>query len=413
MNSGGRVSLLTRGLLLWLAATPVCRAAWDFTAPGEPSRNWSVSLNNGVQYDDNFNGTETDRQAGIQYTSDLTLRAKFPWERAFVAGQYDYGIIYPENNTLGGVEQTHNLNLSVNFSVNPRLLLSVTENFIDSVQPQLVQTAAGVPPTVIIAGAYIYDNVGASVSYSLAPRWSMSVAGSWDIWKYGEALYATNNNHEDYSSTLSLYYSIDPRTIVGVNYQYAGDIYTNPGFKNGLNASSNTGYLSLTHQFNPKLTLVLNGGYTVRDSEDGTTSTAPSAFGSLAYNYGPKDTISLVGAESLNSSGIGYNQGFTAEENESVALQVNHRFTARLYTVVEATYVHSAFTAEVLDQFLVPKNVTPTEDSITAHWGIRYDFRQWLSAGVDYYYTKLTSSEVVFASPYYRDQIGVSLTLTY
>ena len=108
------------------------------------------------------------------------------------------------------------------------------------------------------------------MSYSLTPRWTASVSGNWDIWRYQEAAYATNNNHMDYSVTLSGVYSMNPRTALGVNYQYGGDIYNNPGFKNGLNADYNTGYLSLTHQFNPKLALVLNGGYTVRNSEDGT-----------------------------------------------------------------------------------------------------------------------------------------------
>ncbi len=206
------------------------------------------------------------------------------------------------------MDQSHTLNISEIYSLNPRLILSLNEGFVNSLQPQLVQTAAGVPATIIQAGTYLYDVVGANVSYSLTPRWTASVSGNWDIWRYQEALYATNNNHMDYSVTLSAVYSVNPRTTVGVNYQYAEDIYTNPGFKNGLNGYSNTGYLSLTHQFNPKLALVLNGGYTVRNSEDGTTSTSPSGYGSLIYNYGPLDSISLIGAESLSAASIGYNQ---------------------------------------------------------------------------------------------------------
>jgi hypothetical protein len=288
VKSVGRISILVWAVFLVLVAPPVCRAAWDITPAGDPGRNWGVALSSGVQYDDNFNGTEFDRQSGLQYTSDLTLHAKVVDQRSLLSGQYDYGIVYPSNKQLGGVNQSHNLNVSENFSVNPRLLLAVNENFVNSVQPQLVLTAAGVPPTVIIAGTYIYDSIGASVSYALTPRWNMSISGNWDIWSYDETIYATNDNHQDYSTTLSAIYSINPRTTVGVNYEYGGDVYTRAGPQNGLNAYFNTGYLSLTHQFNPKLALVLNGGYTVRDSGDGTVSTAPSAYGSLIYNYGPK-----------------------------------------------------------------------------------------------------------------------------
>ncbi len=413
MKSGGRVSILSRGLFLLLVATPVCHAAWDFTAPGEPNRNWSAALSSSLQYDDNFNATETNRQSGFRYSSDLTLRARIPWERFLLNGQYDYGVSYPNNYFLGGVNESHTLNASGIYTLNPRLILSLGENFVYSLQPQLVQTAAGVPVSIIQAGTYLYDAVGANVSYSLTPRWTASVSGNWDIWRYQELAFATNNDHQDYSMTLSAIYSVDTRTTVGVNYQYAGDIYTNPGFENGLNAYSNTGYLSLAHQFNPKLALVLNGGYTVRNAEDGTTSTSPSGYGSLIYNYGPVDTISLIVAQSLSSAGIQYSHSYSAQETTSFDLRVNHRFTPRLHTTVEATYAYNTFTAPLLNQQLQVRTATPNDEAITAHWGIGYDFRIWLSAGVDYYYSRLLSSDVNLVQPYSRDQISVSLTLVY
>ena len=372
-----------------------------------------MALNSGVQYDDNWDGSESNRLSGVRYISDLTLRAKVPQGRSLLTGQYDYGIVYPANNQLGGADQTHALTISENYSVNPRLLLTLNENFVNSLQPQLVQTAVGAPATIIQAGTYLYDAVGANVSYSLTPRWTASVSGTWDIWRYQEALYATNNNHEDYSATLSALYAINTRTTVGVNYQYGGDIYTNPGFKNGLNAEYNTGYLSLTHQFNPELALVLNGGYTVRSAEDGQTTTSPSGYASLIYNYGPLDSISLIGAESLSASSVGYNQSFGAQQTLSLDLQVNHRFTVRLHTVVEASYSDNSFTAALLNQQHQVRNTTPSDQSITAHWGIGYDFRVWLSAGINYYYTKLLSSDVNLVQPYSRDQIGLNVTLTY
>jgi predicted porin len=161
------------------------------------------------------------------------------------------------------------------------------------------------------------------------------------------------------------------------------------------------------------LALVLNGGYTVRDSGDGSTSTAPSAFGSLTYNYGPLDTISLIAAESLSSASIGITRSFSAQESSSVALQVNHRFTTGLHTALAATYVYSTFTSEVLGQNLVPQNVTPSDQAITAHVGIGYYFQKWLDVELRYDYTKLLSSNVELVQPYSRDQIGVNLTLTY
>jgi len=413
VKPGRRVSVLCRAVFLLLAATPVCRGAWDFTAPGEPNRNWGATVASGVEYDDNFNSTEFNRQSGYRLTSDLTLRARVVGERSLLNGVYDYGVLYPNYLHLGGVSQSHNLNASATYAVNPRLFLSLNENFVGSVQPQLVQTIAKVPVTIVQAGTYMYDFVGASASYSLTRRWTMSCAGNWDIWRYQETVYATNNDHEDYSVTLSALYSLDPRTVVGVNYQYAADTYTHPGPENSLNGDANTGYLSLTRQFNPKLSLALNGGYTVRTSGDGTSSTGPSAYGALVYNYGPLSTITLTAAQTLNAASVAGTRSFSAQENTSFNLQVNHRITVRLHTIIEGSYVYSTFTLPVVGQTLVPQNVSPIEQSMVGHWGIGYDFRQWVSATLDYYYSRLISSDVNLAQPYSRDTVSVRVVLAY
>jgi hypothetical protein len=414
VKSSWRISILSLALLpAWMAPT-MCRAAWELTLPGEPARNWGVGVSTGAQYDDNFNSTENNRISGFRYTSDLKLSVKVPWQRSLLSRLYDYGLLYPSNiPKLGGVDQSHTLNISENYSLNPRLTLSLNDNFVNSVQPQLVQGASGAPATIIQAGTYYYDMFGGMVTYSLTPRWTTSLSGNWDIWRYQEPAFATNYNREDYSATLSALYAVSPRTILGVNYQYAADTYTNPGFRNGLDAYSNTGYLSMTHQFNPKLALVLNGGYTVRNSADGTTSTAPSGYGSLIYNYGPLDSISLVVVQSLSSASLAYTRSFSAQQTTSMDLQVNHRFTARLHTALEASYSYNSFTAELLNQQFQLQNVKPNYQAITTHWGLIYDFRVWLSAGLDYYYTTLLSSDVLVVQPYSRDQIGVRLILAY
>jgi hypothetical protein len=408
-----RVSVLWLAAVFSLTATSVCRGAWDFTAPGEPNRNWSASLASSAQYDDNFNSTEFHRQTGYRLSSDLTLRVKDVGQRSLLNGQYDYGVLYPNYNHVGGVSQTHTLIASASYAFSPRLLLSLNENFVDSVQPQLVQTIDKVPVTLIQAGTYIYDQVGASAIYSLTRRWTASCSGSWDIWRYQETAIATNNDHEDYSVTLSALYSVDPRTVLGVNYQYAANTYTHPGPKNSLNGEADTGYLSVTHQFNPKLSLALNGGYTVRTSGDGSSTTAPSGYGSLVYNYGPASTIALVAAETLSTANVGGTGGFSAQENTSFNLQVNHRITAKLHTIIEGSYVYSTFTLPIVGQTLVPHDVTPNEQFMTGHWGIGYDFRVWLSAAFDYNYYRVMSSSVLLAQPYSRDVVALRVVLTY
>jgi hypothetical protein len=384
-------------------------ALWDLTTPGDPNRSWGVNVTTSAEYDDNFNSVQHNPQAGVRLAEDIKFRASVPLERLFAGLQYDYQINYPEDIHRGGVAQTHILNLSANCSVSPRLGLSLNENYTSTFVPGLVLGPNGVPVTIASAGNYVYDGVVASAYYALTPRWTTSVSGSWDIWRYGQTANATNYNHEDYSMTLSAIYAVDARTTVGVNYQYAQTVYVNPGLDNGLNGYANTAFLSLTRRFNPRLSLTLNGGYTIQDSANGTESTSPSGSGSLVYNYGPSSTISLTIAQSLSEASVGIARGFSAQENTSLALQINHRITVNLHTLADVTYNYSSFTAPLTPTI----TVSPNDQAITAHIGIGYDFKQWASAVMDYSHTELISPNPTLIAPYTRNVISIGMTLTY
>lgn len=391
-----------------MAARAYC-AGWDLTAPGDPNRSWSVTLSTAGSYDDNFNATEKNRQQALRLLSDLKFRANVPLDRLFMGAQYDYTVDYPRDLKLGGYDESHNLNLSANYTFNPRLTLGLNEIFINSLEPQLVQGPANAPISIVHNGTYIYDTVSGTLNYLLTPRWSLSAGGSWDIWRYEDQAAAIANDREDYSASLSALYAVDTRTTVGVNYQYSEVTYVDPGLDNGLNAYANTAYLSLVRRFNPRLSGTLNGGYTVRRSENGSTATSPSAFGSLVYNYGLDNTISLTLAQSLSDATTSVNRQFSSQENTTSAIQINHRFTVRLRAQAVATYTYSSF-----NQPLSPtKTVKPNDQAITAHLGLNYAFRDWLSATLDYYRYDLTSSDSTLVPPYTRDQVNFGITLTY
>jgi hypothetical protein len=398
-------------MMLWLMATRVAFAGWEFTPPGDPNRNWATTVTLRGIYNDNFWSTEKNRQSGLQLSSDMALRATVPLERLFMGLNYDYGVAYPRDIKLGGINETHNLTFGANYTYSPRLTLSVNENYVSSIQPQLVQTQAGVPVTVVQAGDYTYNNAGGNLNYALTPGWSLSLNGNWDIWRYQVPSYAQSNDREDYQTTLSAVHVFGPRTFAGVNYQYGQNIFVNPGTNNILNAQWHTGYLSLVERLNPRLSLQLNGGYTIRESGDGTVSTAPSAYGSLAYNYGPDDTISLtVGHALTEATAIAmFTRQFSASENTTVAFLINHRLTVRLRAAADVSYV--------LSSFEVPVSVLALSgqaQSFSGHLGVSYAFRDWLSVVLDYYYTRYTQSMSGLPGfSFDRNQVGLGLSLTY
>lgn len=420
--------------LCLLSARPGFSQGWDFTHAGDPNRNWGGTVTESVGYDDNFNATEKNQESGARISTDVKLRASIPFERLFVGMQYNYDVIYPQtpgsghgSNSVGaaGINQTHNLNLSANYTANPRLTLGLTENFVNSLEPSLVQNNT----TVVQDGTYEYNNVGASMNFLLSPRWTMTVVGGWDIWEYQSSI-ASNNNHQDYTATLSALYALDTRTTIGLNYQYGSSTYVDPGIDNGLNSVSQTLYLSFVRRFNPQLSLSLNGGYTIHDSADGTQGTSPSAYALLTYNYGPADTITLTLAQALSQATVGVTRQFSAQQNSSLDLQVNHRITVRLHVFGDIAYTYSSFTQPLGgsginpggnvpfpgNPFIPPvksRTVTPNDQALTFHLEMKYDFRDWMSAVMDYYYTELTSSDPGLIQPFTRNQISAGIALTY
>jgi hypothetical protein len=398
-------------VLAWsLLAEPFAFAAWDLTKPGDPNRSWGVSLSSGVQYNDNFFGSQNDPQRGFQEISDIRFRAAVPIERLFLGVQYDYGIIYPQDVRLGNVEQTHNLSASATYIVTPRLEFGLSETYISSLQPGLVTGPTGVPISISNAGGYIYDAVGGHATYALTPRWTAAAGGSWDIWRYASTINAFINDHEDLSGTLSALYGLDTRTTVGLNFQYSEDTYVHPGLNDSLNGNMDVVYLSLSRRFNPRLSLTLNGGYSIRSSSDGSTSSSPSGLGSVNYNYGPNSTISLTIAESLSQASVGITRSFSAQENTSLALQASHRLTVRLQALADLTYTYSAFTAPVAGSTV---SRAANEQSTTAHVGLSYSFRDWLSGTVNCYHNQLLSSNPGVVTPYSSNQISLGMTVSY
>ena len=212
--------------------------------------------------------------------------------------------------------------------------------------------------------------------------------------------------------TLSALYALDTRTTVGLNYQYTQDVFVNPGVGDGLNGYSQNVYLSVVRRFNPRLSLTLDGGYTVRNSDDGSVSTSPSGSGSLVYNYGPFSSITLTIAQALSEASLGANRSFSAQENTSMALQIHHRITARLSVEADGTYVYTTLTAPLETLQGTAVTLRPNDEGLTGHLNCSYIFRDWLSVSLDYYRTQLASSSVLI-QPYSHNQISLGVVLTY
>jgi hypothetical protein len=222
VKSGGRVSILFRAVFLLLVATPVCRGAGisqplaNRTATGAwRSRRRAVRRQLGT------GPSSTGSQAsGTPRTSPL--RAKIPWERSLLNGQYDYGIFTRQYQAIGRSEPESHAEPLRELQRQPPVVAEL-ERELCQFGPTTTRTDGRPECPSPLSGGYVPLRPGRGQCELLVDtpldRFRVGELGHLEV---SATAYATNNDHEDYSVTLSALYSMDTRTVVGVNYQYAG-----------------------------------------------------------------------------------------------------------------------------------------------------------------------------------------------
>jgi len=236
----------------------------------------------------------------------------------------------------------HNVNVVANYTVNPRLALSVNENFVNSLQPELVRSSANAPLRLCRRARTFTTpwGVGSSTRCRRDGVYRSTALGTFGSTKF---VYRSNNNHQDYSATLSALY-LWTRAPRRAELPVRSNIYVNAGTNNALDAVSHTLVSIPRAEVQPTPVLVPQGGYYGPRLAGRTQSTSPSAYGSLVYVYGPTSTITLTLAQSLSEATIGVNRQFRRPAKHSFVLQISHRLTARLRAIGDITYVYSSFT---------------------------------------------------------------------
>lgn len=362
----------------------------------------NVSLREG--YDDNVNTTSANKQGAATTAIEPQLLVNIPLETTSFGLRYTYGATY-YSTQRSTIDQSHSAELAFSHTFTSRLDLGVRDNVVRGLQPELVQLTTGVPVITRIRGDYLYNSLNGTLSYALSQRWMLSLGGTWQLWRYDDPAISIANDLDAYQATLGAAYAINPRTTLGVNYQYGRVNYVNTGTGRARNSDSNTGFLSLVQRFSPKLSLQVNGGYELRDFDDGTSENAPSVSASLSYNYATRSAVTAGFSYQLSTTEVA---AYRATEAASLFGQINHAFTPKFNASANVAYSLFTFRSPTPGSLLQPGL---EETGFQVGLTLTYEFRRWLSADLRYTYNQVTSD--LGGRSFDRNQVSMGLRLAY
>ena len=371
---------------------------------GDPSRRWAISVRTGGGYDDNPDTVSTNKQGSFVAGGAIVTQANLPLGQTFLRGRYQYQVSYTENRVGDELDESHSLDALLSHTFSPRLVLDLTDSARRGIEPELVEIQGGQPIELRRRGDYVFNSAGANLSYQLSRRWTASVRGNWELWRYDVDDVAFVNDRDSYLGNVECVYALSPRTYTGVGYQYLINEYDNPGSNDVRNSTAHIGYVTFSHTFNPRLSTAANVGAEFREFGDGTEDTAPSVSASLNYSFA-RDALATLGVYySIALTEVGT---FRSSDTTTIFARANYRLTQKLRVSVDGLYSLSSFRNPVPGTV----NLGDSEEAYRAGVTLSYDFTRLVSGFFNYNYDKADSD--VSGRSFDRNRVGVGLNLLY
>jgi hypothetical protein len=399
---------ITRGLSWFLFATilgaPAARATYEPFPLPDRSRRWSVTLSTSFGYDDNYNTAVAGGNDSYIYYLTPELFVNVPLEQTFLGLRYLYGLTY--SSVLGNLDQAHSVDLLFSHTFTPRLSLDMRNEFRRGIEPELVTLVSGVPLVTRRRGDYIYDRVTGSLSYMLTPRWSVTLEGNGELWRYDEGTFSSANDRNSYGGTVSLSRMLKPTTSMGANYAYGKSEYVGTSTNSVRDSQSHSLYASMSHRFSPRLSLQVSAGATLAQFEDGSRSTSPYFSSALSFSYAGDGWITAGASYLFSTTEV---TDFRSMDTALVFCRASHGLTERLRLTAEAGYAIASFENPVSQFF--PLSSVREERTMRFGLGLRYEFRRWMSFSMSYWHDDVTSD--VLDRSFDRNRLSMGLRFTY
>lgn len=390
------------GLGLIVMSAVVAEAVYNPTQLPDPSRRWSVSVAAREGYDDNSNTSSDNKQGSATTLIEPQLLVNFPQDQTFLGLRYAYDMVYYSRRVGDDIDQSHSVDLLLSHRFNPRLVLDINETMRRGVEPELVDNAV----IQRQKGDYWYNSLSAGLTYNISRRWLAKLTQGWGMWAYDNAGVASYSDRNDLQTSAAAIYSLNPSTALGLNYQFGTTMYKDSGPGDVRNFESHSVFLSLSHQFNPKLAVQVAGGGTIgvfSDREDA----SPYASVGVSYSYAPGSSVSANLGYALTSSDVGL---YRSSDTLGLNAQINHRITRKFRASLSSALVlYSYNNLDPAVSSIYPADVN--EEAWRLGAGLTYEFTRWFSADVNYAYERVSSDLV--GRDYDRNRVNAGIRLTY
>ena len=326
----------------------------------QTGRPWALGATVRGFYDDNVYTAPSDKQQswGIQFNPSVHLH--LPLEQTFISLGYVYGLTWYENRN-DKIDQSQEFNAKITHQFSPRHTISVSDAFVYSSEPTVVDSG-GIVTDPVRTDSSVYHNVGnISDNIGLTKLWALGLGynNSWyDYEQTGAGSRSALLNRIEQLFRADLRYMFSPSLVGLVGYTFGLSTYTGDElissdgspYKSDIRDSyAHIAYLGFEYDITAKLVTSFRAGAQFTDyDESGESGVTPYLDASLTYRYLPSGSLQFGVREgrsatdvsaSVNTNGLPTLDAGTT----SFYAQLNQQLTKSLTASLNGQYQYSIF----------------------------------------------------------------------
>jgi Putative beta-barrel porin 2 len=376
------------------ANLPVFRPSADLDWGVYSVRPFQISAFAAVAYDDNVLVQHSDRIGSGFTEAALNVGISMGDERTKLEANLGFGVdlYWDRPGRLADPDLGFNLNFS--HQLNPRALLTFTNFFSLTSQPNL-QLGVSVINQVT---TYLYTTNALALEYAWTPRLSTVTSYTANLIEYESSSTGNSLNRLENIVSQQFRFLLLPRIAAVGEYRFEYiDYFSNPSQTSYTNFFLGGADVTLT----PRLTFNFRAGAEFRSYEGSQPGRPdeleyPYAESSLKYGYRPGSSLEWYNSYGIEESdlGSGYRRTYRT------GLKISHLVGARLRFVGAAYYSH--------DEYVDPSF---TENVMDLNVGAIYRITRTFALSAGYTFERDFSPEIT--RDYYRNKEYLGLSLAF
>ena len=292
-----------------------------------------------VEYDDNINQTETDKDTSWKIIEEVEFLVNLDLRNTYISLRYRPSYIWWENQPRGGSSDFQNeFDLVFNQTFTPRLSLSVVDTLRRGESPRQIIASNGVP--IKANGDFYYNTLNSTLGYLLRPATRLELSGRWAAQRYDDSK-LSDSDFDSYVGGLTLRHQLVPETTLIGEFRYEGVDY------NGPDRGSKSLYAGggVEQIFSPNLIGSMRGGYQRKDFNSNRISSETAPYVDVSATFLPSPSTRISG-------GVGYSMfesevfPFANQDRTQVFGSLAHDFTARVSFYLTGSYSIDSYDAQ-------------------------------------------------------------------